>query len=265
MCQASASKAVDGDTDGDFYPRCSVTHTNEDQQAWWQVDLQGSRTLHRVQVFNRVDCCMDRLANFNVTLRNSARATLATKNFPGGTTTQIYTFSKTVENVRFVRVHLLGKGVLSLAMVQVIGNDDNGRNDRNDKNDGSGNITTSNANLFPVLLVVGSFIVLLVLILIAVVVCVCYRRKCRSVNLTSPAAEARTCKRPDEWEINRGDVALLEKIGEGLFGVVHKAQLLHEPSLQRKSTVQHRTSNKSFVACKMLRSKVPGTTISLSL
>ena len=85
------------------------------------------------------------------------------------------------------------------------------------KNDGSGNITTSNANLFPVLLVVGSFIVLLVLILIAVVVCVCYPGKCRSVNLSSPAAESRTCKRPDEWEINRCDVTLL-KIGEGLFG-----------------------------------------------
>ena len=72
---------------------------------------------------------MDRLANFNVTLRNSARATLATKNFSGGTNSQIYTFSKTVDNVRLVRVHLLGKGVLSLAEVQVIGNDGNDRND----------------------------------------------------------------------------------------------------------------------------------------
>ena len=130
-CNPTASKATDGKNEGVF-SWCSVTHKNEDQQAWWQVDLQGSRTVHRVHVFNRVDCCRDRLANFNVTLRNSTRATLATKNFSGGTNSQIYTFSKTVDNVRFVRVHLLGKGVLSLAEVQVIGNDGNGRNDRND-------------------------------------------------------------------------------------------------------------------------------------
>ena len=286
-CLGFASEAVDGNTEGFFEPWCSVTVTNDDQQAWWRVDLQGSRTVHRVRVFNRVDCCMERLANFNVTLQNSDGTTLATKNFPGGTQTQIYTFSETVENVRFVRVHLLGKGILSLAEVQVIGNDGNDmndgndrndgndmndgndRNDGNDMNDGSGNITASNANPFPVLPVVGSFVFLLVFIFVAVAVCVCcHRGKCRSANLSSPAPRSRipsrtdSCKRPDAWEISHGDVTLLEKIGEGLFGVVHKAQLLHEPSLQPK-TVQHRISNKSFVACKMLKGKVAGAAISL--
>ena len=78
---------------------------------------------------------MTLLVNFNVTLRNSDEATLATKNFPGGTNTRFYTFSKTVKNVRFVRVHLLGKGPLSLAEVQVIGNRRNDGNDTNDRNE----------------------------------------------------------------------------------------------------------------------------------
>ncbi|XP_065831635.1 fucolectin-like [Oscarella lobularis] len=121
-CSPTASKAVDGNTEGVFYPWCSVTHTNNDDQAWWQVDLQGSRTVHSVRVFNRVDCCMERLANFNVTLRNSAGATLGTKYFAGGTNTEIYTFQQiVVHEVRYVRVHLLGKNYLSLAEVQVIG------------------------------------------------------------------------------------------------------------------------------------------------
>ena len=67
---------------------------------------------------------MERLANFNVTLRNSAGATLGTKYFAGGTNTEIYTFQQiVVHEVRYVRVHLLGKNYLSLAEVQVIGND----------------------------------------------------------------------------------------------------------------------------------------------
>ena len=122
-CSPTASVAVDGNTEGVFYPWCSVTCTNNDDQAWWQVNLRGSRTVYSVRVFNRVDCCMERLANFNVTLRNADGETQATKNFAGGTKTEIYTFEEKVEDVSYVRVHLLGKNFLSLAEVQVIGND----------------------------------------------------------------------------------------------------------------------------------------------
>ena len=122
-CLPDASVAVDGNTEGVFYPWCSVTHTNNDDQAWWQVNLRGSYTVNLVRVFNRVDCCMERLANFNVTLRNAVGKTLATKNFAGGTQTEIYAFEEKVENVSYVDVHLLGKNALSLAEVQVIGND----------------------------------------------------------------------------------------------------------------------------------------------
>ena len=34
----AASAAVDGNTDGNFFDG-SVTHTNADTNAWWQVDL----------------------------------------------------------------------------------------------------------------------------------------------------------------------------------------------------------------------------------
>ena len=103
-----------------------------------------------------------------------------------------------------------------------------------------------------ILSVVGSFVFFVFVIVIAVVVYARFNSgEYRSAeSLSSPAPPPHSRKRPDEWEINHDDVMLLEKIGEGLFGVVHKAQLLHRPSSHWKR-MRHRTSNKAFVACKM--------------
>lgn len=61
---APASRAVDGNTDGAFF-NGSVSHTAEpSQQAWWQVDLGASKSVGEVQVWNRTDCCADRLKDF---------------------------------------------------------------------------------------------------------------------------------------------------------------------------------------------------------
>ncbi|WP_328725028.1 alpha-L-fucosidase [Streptomyces sp. NBC_00259] len=61
---APASRAVDGDTDGAFSGG-SVTHTAEpSHQAWWQVDLGASARLEEAQIWNRTDCCADRLTDF---------------------------------------------------------------------------------------------------------------------------------------------------------------------------------------------------------
>jgi len=62
-----ASRAVDGNTDGDF-GNGSVTHTNTDApyENWWQVDLQQVAPIGEVVVHNRTDCCDQLLANFLV-------------------------------------------------------------------------------------------------------------------------------------------------------------------------------------------------------
>jgi len=66
-----ASRAVDGDTSGD-YSNGSVTHTVNEPGAWWQVDLGEDHPLDRVVLWNRTDCCMDRLSNFRLIVRNDA-------------------------------------------------------------------------------------------------------------------------------------------------------------------------------------------------
>jgi hypothetical protein len=60
---AVAQSAVDGNTDGAFFDG-SVTATNLDPNAWWQVDLGGPATVSAIVIWNRTDCCASRLADY---------------------------------------------------------------------------------------------------------------------------------------------------------------------------------------------------------
>ncbi len=62
---AAASRAVDNNTDG-RYNRNSVSHTNSNANAWWQVDLGSNWGIDNVVIFNRTDCCSSRLTNYTV-------------------------------------------------------------------------------------------------------------------------------------------------------------------------------------------------------
>jgi hypothetical protein len=60
--QAFALKAVDGNTNGSLESGSnhSVSSTNKEQGAWWQVDLGGAKLIQQIRIFNRTDCCKDR-------------------------------------------------------------------------------------------------------------------------------------------------------------------------------------------------------------
>src|SRR5262249_55935006 len=60
-----AARAVDGNVDGDFFAG-SVTSTEHEAQAWWQVDLGAMTDIGEVVIYNRTDCCSERLADFDV-------------------------------------------------------------------------------------------------------------------------------------------------------------------------------------------------------
>jgi len=61
-----AGRAVDGNTNG-AYSGNSVTHTDYEMNAWWQVDLGAVYNISHIEVWNRTDvCCKDRLANYYV-------------------------------------------------------------------------------------------------------------------------------------------------------------------------------------------------------
>ncbi len=125
-----AGSAVDGNTDGAFF-NGSVTHTNADANAWWQVDLGTSATISTVVVWNRTDCCSSRLADYWVFVSDTPF--LATDT-PATLQSRANTFSSHQTAVpspsaaisipsqgRYVRVQLSGTNNLSLAEVQVFG------------------------------------------------------------------------------------------------------------------------------------------------
>jgi hypothetical protein len=120
-----AGYAVDGNTDGYFLNK-STTHTSYEQGAWWQVDLGSKKNINQIIIYNRTDCCVDRLSNYQVSISNKA-------DFSTHTYQQDFHVApnpkKTIKlntpgkQGRYVRIQLLDKNYLSLAEVQVMGVD----------------------------------------------------------------------------------------------------------------------------------------------
>lgn len=64
-----AELAIDGNTNGAFHDSMSVTHTENETNPWWQVDLGKSLPINSVVVWNRTDNNLQsRLDGFQVTL-----------------------------------------------------------------------------------------------------------------------------------------------------------------------------------------------------
>jgi len=121
-------RAVDGNTSGSWGSG-SLTHTEEQvNQPWWQVDLGTSEWIGSVELFNRTDCCSERLTDpvvllSDTPLPDSLDAALAT---PGvvsvkydGTVGES-ALLEVAGHKRYVRVQLpSSSGTLSLAEVVV--------------------------------------------------------------------------------------------------------------------------------------------------
>ena len=59
------SRAVDGDRNG-VYSENSVSHTGDKHEDWWEVDLGEIRDIQTINIWNRTDCCAERLSDFYV-------------------------------------------------------------------------------------------------------------------------------------------------------------------------------------------------------
>lgn len=128
---ATASLAVDGNSDGNFYDG-SVTATNLDPNAWWQVDLGSSANITSVVIWNRTDCCSTQLNDYWVFVSNTPfqdSDTPATLNNRPATWSSHQTSAPSPfvaiavgAQGRYVRVQLSSSGsLLSLAEVRVMG------------------------------------------------------------------------------------------------------------------------------------------------
>jgi YVTN family beta-propeller protein len=128
--QASASLAVDGNTDGVFLNR-SVSHTGSTAaQNWWQVDLGRQSAIESVEIWNRTDCCNNRLSKFHVFVSAndmSARTQEELLADPSVSRVRVGWLSTPSISLalpsrgRYVKVQLEGSNYLSLAEVKVFG------------------------------------------------------------------------------------------------------------------------------------------------
>ncbi len=113
----------------------SFNHTENDQNAWVEVDLGAVSDISTIQVFNRTDCCAERLSNFHVLVSNtpfSSKNLNTTINQNGvgnfftsgnaGTPTTI----QANRSGRYVRVQLAGSNFLHISELVVNGTEGSG-------------------------------------------------------------------------------------------------------------------------------------------
>jgi hypothetical protein len=120
--------AIDGNTRGD-----SFTHTEVgDPAPSWEVALFGPSTMEILQIWNRTNCCPNRLHNFRILVLDSDQSEVWSDDFftdgsfPDTTVSPFEVVLPANTMGRFVRVELLGDLIgagffLSLAEVVVIG------------------------------------------------------------------------------------------------------------------------------------------------
>jgi len=69
-----ARRAIDGNTNGLYYDGNSVSHTNTQDDPWWEVDLTADKAIDKLVIWNRTDFSTPQhLANFTVQLLDAKR------------------------------------------------------------------------------------------------------------------------------------------------------------------------------------------------
>jgi hypothetical protein len=134
---SNANRATDGIFDGNWHSNStnSVTHSKTNNNSFWQGDLGSSRDVSDVFLFNRKDCCKERLNNFTILISDepliygetleTAKAKTTTTSWLTVTTAvdsqQHYEFPAGTSG-QFVQI-FMPKGYLSLTEVEVHGPD----------------------------------------------------------------------------------------------------------------------------------------------
>lgn len=118
---APASRAIDGETSGEW-SSSSVTHTNTEDNPWWQVDLGSTYSIDYIQIWNRTDCCMERLTNFTVSVINSSGSTTFSESYSSYPDASVSVDAEGASG-QIVQIQLDDSNPISLAEVQVFGSE----------------------------------------------------------------------------------------------------------------------------------------------
>ena len=124
-----AEKAVDGDTNGHGYEN-SISHTLNQQNAWWEIDLGEIHDVSQVKIWNRTDGASERLANFYVLISESPFTSQGlTETLDQVGVSEFYHSGRAARETdfainrraRYMRIQLSGRNYLQLAEVEIMG------------------------------------------------------------------------------------------------------------------------------------------------
>ncbi len=127
---ASASRAIDGNTNGDFWGANSVTYTNWEANPWLQIDLGSVHNIEQINVWNRTDCCQSNLSNYHILISNNPFTSNNLNNSinQNGVTNIVQSIaagtpSTLPANVtgRYIRIQLAATGILAVAELEIMG------------------------------------------------------------------------------------------------------------------------------------------------
>ena len=119
-----ASNAIDGDRT----PRWnwnndaanSLSHTLNDNQAWWQVDLGKDYEIEQIDIYNRDDCCSGRLDDFNVSILDVTHTQVWNLDHIDTFSGSLSLFIPDDVLGRYVKIQLNGSNYLHLAEVEIL-------------------------------------------------------------------------------------------------------------------------------------------------
>ncbi len=118
--QGAPSRAIDGNTNGNWSGG-SITHTANENNPWWQVDLGVNYTIDDIIIFNRTDsCCADRLTYFTVSVINTNGATTFSQSYAEYPNPSL-TVNANGAIGSIIKIQLNSTNPLSLAEVEVYG------------------------------------------------------------------------------------------------------------------------------------------------
>lgn len=112
-----AEIALDGVREGNGSME-QTSMTNENEEAWWEVDLQGMFEVGEIEIYNRTDAHIERLSDFKVSLMDNQRNEVWSIH---QTTHPAPSLRFKVDGTKcqYVKIQLAGTNYLSLAEVIV--------------------------------------------------------------------------------------------------------------------------------------------------
>ncbi|MCB0552111.1 MAG: thiol-activated cytolysin family protein [Phaeodactylibacter sp.] len=113
---------INGQNKGGEYIMC----TEKQDNPWWEVDLTGTYNIRAIKLYNRINCCPDRLANFTIlvsdkpfTGNNGGTVFTAKQPAPSGENGS-GAYSGNVTG-RYVRLFLEGNNYMSVPEIEIYG------------------------------------------------------------------------------------------------------------------------------------------------